>query len=323
MKENINLATTTNITSTYAGEFAQEYIAAALLSANSLEKGAFTIIPNVKNTYTISKGATGSLLKNATCDFDATGSITLTEKVLTVKHMNVNLQVCTQDYRDQWDAASMGYSDHDVLPKNFSDFILAHVIADVAASLETLIWSGTSTTAGEIGGVETEIALDAALPAAQEVGGAAVAVSTIIVELRKITAAIPNSLYGNPDLRIYCSPAIFKAYIGALGGNIATTGTHAGVDGKGTMWYTNGMVNFDGIPLFMCNGMTSTVAICTTKQNLLYVNTVASDLSDVRVIDMSPIDGSDNVRIVMKMGAVASYKFAEDVVTYGITNSAN
>ena len=36
------------ITTTYAGEFAGEYIAAALLSGKTLNDGAITIKPNVK-----------------------------------------------------------------------------------------------------------------------------------------------------------------------------------------------------------------------------------------------------------------------------------
>jgi len=42
------MPTTTSITTTYAGEFAGKYIAAALLSAPTLEKGGITIMPNVK-----------------------------------------------------------------------------------------------------------------------------------------------------------------------------------------------------------------------------------------------------------------------------------
>ena len=323
MKNKIDLATTTSITTSYAGEFAQEYVAAALLSANSIEQGGFTIIPNVKWTHTLNNAATGSLLKDATCDFDASSSITLTEKVLTVKKLNVNLQVCKNDFQTSWNASQMGFSEHQTLPKSFSDFILGHVIGDVAAEMETLIWSGTSTTAGEIGGIETEIALDAALPAAQEVAGAAVAVGTIIVELRKITAVIPNRVYGKEGLRLYLSPNMVKAYIGALGGHIAAGVGGSGTSDMGTQWYTNGSLTFDGIEIFMARGMTAGVGICTYKDNLIFASSVYSDMSDVKLLDMSPLDGSENCRIVMKMAAVASYRFPQDIVTYGITNGAN
>ena len=41
------MATTTSITSTYAGEFAGKYISAALLSGSTIENGLITVKPNV------------------------------------------------------------------------------------------------------------------------------------------------------------------------------------------------------------------------------------------------------------------------------------
>jgi hypothetical protein len=58
--EKINLSTTSSITTTYAGEFAGKYIAAALLSAPTLEKGGITIMPNVKFKQVIKKVSTDS-----------------------------------------------------------------------------------------------------------------------------------------------------------------------------------------------------------------------------------------------------------------------
>jgi hypothetical protein len=49
------MATTTSITTTYAGEFAGKYIAAALLSAPTLDKGGITIMPNVKYKQVIKR----------------------------------------------------------------------------------------------------------------------------------------------------------------------------------------------------------------------------------------------------------------------------
>ena len=92
------MATTTSITTTYAGEFAGKYIAAALLSAPTLEQGGVTIHPNVKYKQVIQKVATDSIVKNATCDFDATSTVTLTERVLAPEEFQVNLQLCKKDF---------------------------------------------------------------------------------------------------------------------------------------------------------------------------------------------------------------------------------
>ena len=42
------MATSTSITTTYAGEFAGQYISAALLSGKTLNENAIGIKPNVK-----------------------------------------------------------------------------------------------------------------------------------------------------------------------------------------------------------------------------------------------------------------------------------
>jgi hypothetical protein len=87
-----NLSTTTSITTSYAGEFAGKYIAAALLSAPTLDKGGITIMPNVKFRQVIKRVGTDGIIKNATCDFDPTSTITLTERILQPESFQINLQ---------------------------------------------------------------------------------------------------------------------------------------------------------------------------------------------------------------------------------------
>ena len=93
------MATTTSITTTYAGEKAQGYIAAALLSGNTIENGGITVKPNVKKSEVLKKIATGDLVADGTCDFTATSSVTLTERVITPKEFQVNLELCKTPFR--------------------------------------------------------------------------------------------------------------------------------------------------------------------------------------------------------------------------------
>ena len=63
----------TPITSTYAGEFAGKYLSAALLSANTIDKGGIEVMPNIKYKSTMKKVATASsIIGNAACDFSGT-----------------------------------------------------------------------------------------------------------------------------------------------------------------------------------------------------------------------------------------------------------
>ena len=318
----LNLSTTQSISTTYAGEFAGKYIAAALLSAPTLDKGGITIMPNVKYKQVIKRVATDGIIKNATCDFDPTSTITLTERILQPESFQVNLQLCKTDFRSDWDAIQMGYSAFDVLPKSFADFLIAHAAEKVAAGMETSIWSGVNATAGEFAGIMTQLTTDAALPAAQEIAGTTVDASNVIAELGKIVDACPAAIYGKEDLTLYVSNNIYRAYVRALGGFAASGVGANGYDNKGTN-QTLGDVYFDGVRVFMANGLASNKALLAQKSNLYFATGLLNDMNEVKVLDMGDIDGSQNVRVVMRFTADAKYGFASDVVTYGITNSAN
>jgi hypothetical protein len=317
------MATTTSITTTYAGEHSGKWVAAALLSGNTLANGGLTILPNVKYKTVLNKLGTDGLLKDASCDFTATSTVTITERTITPKEIQVNLQLCKKDFHNTWQAAEMGYSAHDVLPKSFADYLIAYAASKVAASIETSIWSGATGTSGQFNGFETLLTADAALPTANEVSGTTVTASNVIAELGKIVDAIPAAVYGKEDLRIYASRNIVKAYIRALGGFGASGLGANGTNTQGTQWYNNDSLTFDGIPLFMASGMTSNVAIAAEASNLFFATGVMDDQNVVKVLDMADLDGSENVRVVMRMTAGVNYANVEDIVTYGITNAAN
>lgn len=317
------MATTTSITTTYAGKFLQEYIATALLSAPTLDKGLVTIKSNIKYKEPIKKIATGNLLSNASCDFSATGSVTLTERVLTPKELQVNQQLCKKDFRSDWEAEEMGISVYDKLAPSFADFILARYAAGVAAENEVSFWRGATGTTGQYDGICTLIAADAALPASQEIAGTTVTASNVLVELRKIVSNIPPTILGKEDLFIYLPVNMYYAYIQALGGFGASGLGAAGVGGQGTMWYQNQALSIDGIKVVLAEGLASNVAIAAQKSNLYFGTGLLDDMNEVRLIDTSETLGDQNVRIVMRMTGCANYGFAEEIVTYGIINSAN
>lgn len=307
------MATTTSVTTSYSGEFAGKYVSAALLSGETLSKGLIEIKPNVKYKSVLKRLSTDDVLKNAGCDFDPTSTVTLTERVLEPESFKVNLQLCKADFRSDWEAESMGFSAHDVLPKNFADYMIAYVAAKVAAKVETNIWSGVTANAGEFDGFETILSTDADLPAAQEVAGTTLSAANIVAELGKVVDAIPNALFKD-DLCIFIPISAYRLYIRSQ----ATLG-HLDRFNNQDM----GEVMFDGIPLKVAHGMSDNVMIATTKDNFYFGTSLVSDHNDVRVLDMQDLDGSDNVRIIMKLTAAVQYANSEDVVTYGITNLAN
>lgn len=318
------MATSLSLTTSYAGESSAKWVSAALLSGNTLANGGMTILPNIPYKTILHKLGTDGLLKNATCDFDPTSTVTITERSLTLEQFQVNVNLCKSNFITSWQSAEMGFSANKVLPKSFQDYFLAYMADKVSADVETSIWRGANATAGQVDGIATLIAADANLPAAQEVTGTTVTASNVIAELGKIVDQIPAALYGKEDLRIYVPQNIARAYVRALGGFGASGLGSNGVDNKGTQWYS--MMNdlyFDGVKLFVANGLAANTAIATTIDNLYFGAGLMSDLNEIKVIDTSEILGDQNVRFVMRAGMAVNYVNAEEIVTYGITNSAN
>ena len=317
------MPTTTSITTTYAGEFAGKYISAALLSASTIENGGIEVKPNIKYKEVIKKLSTDAIVKDATCDFNATSTITLTENILQPEEFQVNLQLCKKDFHNDWEAVQMGYSAFDSLPPSFADYLIGHVAAKVAEKTEQNIWKGVTANAGEFNGFATLLAADAGLPAAQEVLGTTVTAANVIAELGKIVDAIPAALYGKEDLHIYVSQNIAKAYIRALGGFGASGLGASGTNAMGTQWWNNGSLSFDGIKIFVANGLAANTAIAAEKSNLFFGTGLMADNQEVKLIDMADIDGSQNVRVVMRFTAGVQYGIVSEIVTYGIVNAVN
>ncbi len=303
-----------SITSTYAGEFSGKYIAAALLSADTLDKGNVTIMPNVKFKSVIKKASTDDIVKDATCDFQTgQGTLTLTEKILQPEEFQVNLDICKKDLHSDWEAAQMGYSAFDNLPSNFSDFVLAHVAAKVADRTEKNIWSGSTATSGQFDGFATLLAADGDLPAGQDITGTAVTADNVVAELGTVVDAIPTAVYGSEDLAIYAASNVVRAYTRALGGFQSGGQGAAGYENKGNN-QSLGSLFFDGIPVIPCRGAADDMIIAAEKSNLFFGTGILSDLNEVRVIDMAETDGSQNVRVVMRFTAGVQYAQVSDIV---------
>jgi hypothetical protein len=318
--------------STYAGEAASGYIAAALLSANTLDKKLVTIMPNVKFKSVIQKLALSSLISDASCDFNATATASISERVLTPEEFQVNLQLCKQQFVQSWEALQLGFSAFDEIPKNFNDFLISYVGGNVAQAVEQSIWQGDTATNGQFSGFETLFSASVALAAADSVlparltgsGSAIISGSVtsanVIQKLQSVVETIPTTVYGKQDLVIYVGTNVAKEYQLATAGLTSTGTTLANVGANG---YQNQFVigekpyNFNGIDIVLCPGMSDNKIVAAQKSNLFFGTGLLSDMNEVKVIDMANIDGSQNYRIIMRYTAGVQFGIGQDIVYYG------
>jgi hypothetical protein len=308
------MATTTSITSTYAGEFAGKYISAALLSGNTIANGLIEVKPNIKFKEVLKNIAIDGITANSSCDFADTSTVTLTERIIEPKSLQVNLELCKTPFESDWEAVSMGYSAHDNLPKTFSDYFIGLLSAKVAEKTEQDIWSGTAG-AGAFDGFETLLAADASLPSGQEITAGTVTAANVVVEMEKVASAIPNNLYGNDDLYIYVSRNVFRAYKSALGGFAANGVGANGVNAQGQNQDVD-IQYFNGVKVVMANGMSDNTMIAAEKGNLFFGTGLLADQNEVKVLDMADLDGSQNVRFIMRYTAAVQYGNVTDIVLY-------
>ena len=303
----------TSITTTYAGEFAGKYISAALLSADTIEGGGITVKPNVKYKEVMKTLSTNALVKDAACDFADQSTVTLAERVLTPEEFQVNLELCKKDFHNDWEAVQMGYSAFDSLPPSFADFLIGHIAAKVAQKTEENIWQGATANAGEFDGFEALLTADATVV---DVTGTTVSAANVITEMGKVVDAIPTAVYGKEDLYIYVASNVARAYIRALGGFGASGLGANGVNNEGTTWFNGGDLAFDGVKLFVCSGLSDNTMVAAQKSNLFFGTGLLADHNEVKLIDMADLDGSQNVRVVMRFTAGVQYGIGADIVLY-------
>ena len=75
-------------------------------------------------------------------------------------------------------------------------------------------------------------------------------------------------------------------------------------------------MSFDGIKIAVANGLADNTMVAAEKSNLYFGTGLLADHNEVKVIDMADIDGSQNVRVVMRFTAGVQYGIGSDIVLY-------
>ena len=296
------------ITTSYSGASAQKFIAASLLEGTTLANGGVTIMPNVKYKSVIQKVDVANIIANATCDFTDAGTTAITERVITLEEFQVNIKFCTKQFVDSWNSAELGASTFKDMPRTFGDFIVGHFADQISASVENSLWQGATGSSGQVDGFETLWAADGDIV---DVVGTTVTAANVITELGKILDAAPNTIYGKDDLTLYVDRGIMKAYVRAL----AAQG--GGYENRVNMWYDkNTPLTFDGIPLFLANGLSANTAALAQSSNLYFGTNLVDDMNTVKVIDTADTLGDQNARFVSRFAYGIQYGVAEEIVFY-------
>ena len=298
-------------TSNFAGKAAGFYIAAALKEAKSLDY--LTMIENIKFKSNIQRMAGSSVVVDATCDFTSAGTLALTEKVLEPRNLQINLDLCKSTLLDSWEALQMRAGAGAPPPASFDDYVISYMGGIIAEATENSIWNGAGATGDFQGFLDTNGYLlptgtNADATVIQSSASAAYSATNIIANLQTLTAdmaANVPAILGKEDLHIYMNNKTYAFYISAVS----------------TLGYVNAYnMNGDYAPVFegykiaVCPGMVDNQLVAAEKSNLYYGCDLLSDAVNLKLMDMSSLDGSDNMRLVCRSSGGVQSGVGADIV---------
>lgn len=295
------------VTSNFAGKSAGFYISAALNQAKSLEY--LTAIENIKYKSNIQKMGAADVVRNAACDFTAYGALNLTEAILTPKNLQINLDLCKLELLDSWEALEMRAGAGAPTPQSFNDYVISYMGEQIANSTENSIWNGNDLTQGQFTGFVTGGAVGHMVAAGNTVVDVAATApftaANIVANLAAVTATIPSAVYTKEDLFLYVSAKTYRIYINQMStlGYINAYSMNKDYDAV-----------FEGINLAVCPGMPDDTIVAAEKSNMFFGTDLLSDSTRIDLLDMSQLDGSDNMRLVARYTGGTQIGIGADIV---------
>lgn len=297
------MATTTSLTTTYAGREAAGYIRAAFLSNESL--AAVTFKENIEYKQVVRKLVDSITFANATCDFTPTGTVTLTERILTLEKFQVHRQLCKKDFLIDWEARE---EQNGNLHASLTDALIANVLAGVAANNERLIWQGVNATAGEYDGFET---LFNAGGSGVLLVSSPVAIDTtnVIEEMGRLVLTLPTRVRRATEKPIIAvSSNVAESYRSAI---LGLGGGYYLYQGESVVMNWQGQYD-----VIECPGMSDDTMAFYQKSNLWFGTNLLDQWNNVAVLDMYAHDLSDNVRFAASFFAGAQFGFGNEIAFY-------
>jgi hypothetical protein len=297
------MATTTNVTTSYAGKYAGEYIRATFLANDTINNVTFK--ENIDFKQVVKRITDDVTFANATCDFAPTGTINITDRILELKKLQVQRNLCLNDFLDDWGARDV---QNGQLEPALTENVIATMLEGMAQKNEQLIWTGSAANAGEYDGLLQLIGADADGDVNFVSTPVAITSSNVIAQLQRLIAELPQAVkQANEKPTIYVSADVWEAYMYASAA-------------AGNGWYTYGGAEvprlFMGLyPIAVSSGMPASTMIMSRKSNLWFGTNVLNDWNNILVAPMTQF-GEDNVRFSAKFFAGAQYGFGSEIAAY-------
>ena len=292
----------------FNGTAAGFYISAALKQAKSLE--LLTVLENIKYKQSIQKMDGSGLVLDSSCNFTSAGNLALTEAVLEPKSLQINLDICKATLLTSWEALQMRAGRDAGAPVSFEDYVISYMGEIIANSTETSIWRGVTGNSGEFNGFSAFHLLPGTDgTVVQSAASAAYTAANIVANLQTLVADIIGGtaadVLGKEDAYIYMNVKTYQFYIQAMSAlNYINMSNMNG----------NFEPVFEGVKIAVVPGMIDNQLVFAQSSNLFFGTDLLSDSTRIALMDMSTVDGSDNIRMVARYTAGVVQGVGADVV---------
>ena len=300
------MATTTSLTTTYAGDVAGGYIQAAFLSNDTINNVTFkTNIAYKQKVQRIQDNAT--TFSGQTCDFTPTGTVTLDERTLTLVPLALQRQLCKTTFFTDWEALAAQNDDISTV----ADALTITLMGVIGQINETMIWQGVAAT-GQYDGFETLMLADATV--IDIASPVAIDATNVVAKLQLVVAASPLRVRrGIEKPLIYVASNVAEAYRNAQ----ATLGNN-NLYQSGAAISMTWLGQYD---IVECPGMSASTVVMAQKSNLWFGTNTGENWTSIQVIDMQPVNGDKTVRFSADFFGACQYGFGNEIVLYHLDNA--
>jgi hypothetical protein len=289
---------------TYNGEAARPYVAAAVLSADTLANNYVSTIENVHSKAVLRKFS-GVSMAAATCTFTpgASNPLVLGEAILEATALQVNEQVCNKDLRATWEGMQMrGQSSN--APADFTTFAAQYVAAKVAEGVEHNIWAGnwqkdlgeaapyasfTGIIKNIVDGAPDRETVSALPLAAATAGGVSVGILDALALITAGTEGAPATIAGDPNTKIFMSRGSAQLYYQALAATYNLPFLNDGL-----------VARYAGYDIITPGGFPDDCLLISKIDNLYFGTDLLTDHIQASVLDLTGVTGDDVTRVIMK-----------------------
>jgi len=289
---------------TYAGEAARPYVAAAVLSADTIANNYVSTIENVHSKAVLRKFS-GVSMADATCTFTPgeTNPLVLGEAVLEATALQVNEQVCNKALRATWEGMQMrGQSS--AAPADFTTYVAQYVAAKVAEGVEHNIWAGnwkqvldeaapyasfTGIIQNIVAGAPDRETVDTLPLAAATVAATSTGILDALALITAGAEGAPATIAGDPNTKIFMSRGSAQLYYQALAATYNLPFLNDGL-----------VARYAGYDIITPGGFPDNVLLISKIDNLYFGTDLLTDHIQASVLDLTGVTGDDVTRVIMK-----------------------